>query len=86
MRVIDTGTGISKQVKPHIFEPFYTTKERSKGTGLGLSVVYGVVNNHRGFVQVDSERGYGTTFSIYLPLEQRSGTAADDGDEGADSA
>ncbi|MBA3961394.1 MAG: response regulator [Chthoniobacterales bacterium] len=69
LRVIDTGTGISKEVKPHIFEPFYTTKERSKGTGLGLSVVYGVVNNHRGFVQVDSEPGYGTTFSIYLPLE-----------------
>ena len=68
--MIDTGTGISKQVKPHIFEPFYTTKERRKGTGLGLSVVYGVVNNHRGFVQVDSEPGYGTTFSIYLPLEQ----------------
>ena len=70
MRVIDTGSGISKKVKPHIFEPFYTTKERAKGTGLGLSVVYGVVNNHRGFVQVDSEMGYGTTFSIYLPLEQ----------------
>ena len=69
IRVIDTGSGISKQVKPHIFEPFYTTKERSKGTGLGLSVVYGVVDNHRGFVQVDSEPGYGTTFSVYLPLE-----------------
>ncbi len=57
IRVIDTGTGISQRVKPHIFEPFYTTKERGKGTGLGLSVVYGVVNNHRGFVQVDSEPG-----------------------------
>ncbi len=68
IRVIDTGSGISKQVKPHIFEPFYTTKERGKGTGLGLSVVYGVVNNHRGFVQVDSEPGYGTTFNVYLPL------------------
>ncbi len=66
--VIDTGTGISEKVKPHIFEPFYTTKERGKGTGLGLSVVYGVVNNHRGFVQVDSEPGQGTTFKVYLPL------------------
>ncbi len=84
MRVIDTGTGISKLVKPHIFEPFYTTKERSKGTGLGLSVVYGVVNKHRGFVQVDSERGYGTTFSIYLPLQNVLETAQG-GDEKAPS-
>jgi PAS domain S-box-containing protein len=68
IRVVDTGSGISERVKPHIFEPFYTTKERGKGTGLGLSVVYGVVNNHRGFVQVESEPGYGTTFGIYLPL------------------
>ena len=68
VRVTDTGTGISKQVKPHIFEPFYTTKERGKGTDLGLSVVYGVVNNHRGVVQVDSEPGHGTTFRVYLPL------------------
>ncbi|MGB8472445.1 MAG: ATP-binding protein, partial [Candidatus Acidiferrum sp.] len=75
IRVIDTGTGISQRVKPHIFEPFYTTKERGKGTGLGLSVVYGVVNNHRGFVQVDSEPGYGTTFTVYLPV--RSATEAD---------
>ncbi len=81
IRVIDTGSGISKQVKPHIFEPFYTTKERAKGTGLGLSVVYGVVNNHRGFVQVDSEVGYGTTFSVYLPLEQTAETARGKGAE-----
>ncbi|MGI8889678.1 MAG: response regulator [Chthoniobacterales bacterium] len=68
VRITDTGTGISKTVKPHIFEPFFSTKERGKGTGLGLSVVYGVVHNHRGFVQVDSEPGQGATFSIYLPL------------------
>ena len=68
VRVSDTGTGISKSIKPHIFEPFYTTKERGKGTGLGLSVVYGVVNNHRGFVEVESEPGEGTTFTIHLPL------------------
>ena len=80
VRVIDTGTGISKRVKPHIFEPFYTTKERGKGTGLGLSVVYGVVNNHRGFVQVESEPGRGTTFSVYLPLESATEPAL--GDDG----
>ena len=69
IRVRDTGSGMSKQVESHIFEPFFTTKERGKGTGLGLSVVYGVVNNHRGFVQVESEPNAGTTFIVYLPVE-----------------
>ena len=69
VRIRDTGTGMSRQEKAHIFEPFYTTKERGKGTGLGLSVVYGVINSHRGFVHVDSEPNKGTTFSIYLPLQ-----------------
>ena len=69
IRVRDTGSGMTAQIKSHIFEPFFTTKERSKGTGLGLSVVYGVVNNHRGFMQVESEPNKGTTFIVYLPVE-----------------
>jgi len=68
IRVSDTGGGMTPEVKAHIFEPFFTTKERSKGTGLGLSVVYGVVNNHRGFVRVESQLHVGTAFLIYLPL------------------
>jgi PAS domain S-box-containing protein len=69
IRVRDTGIGMTRQVKSHIFEPFFTTKERSKGTGLGLSVVYGVVNNHRGFIQVETEPNAGTTFTVYLPVK-----------------
>lgn len=68
IRVRDTGVGMTREVKSHIFEPFFSTKERGKGTGLGLSVVYGVVNNHRGFVQVESESGAGTSFIVYLPV------------------
>ena len=78
VRVADNGSGMTDDVKEHIFEPFFTTKERSKGTGLGLSVVYGVVNNHRGFVQVESEVGVGTTFSVYLPVAETAEHAPDD--------
>lgn len=68
VRIRDTGAGMTPEVRAHIFEPFFTTKERAKGTGLGLSVVYGVVNNHRGFVRVESDPNRGTTFSVYLPV------------------
>ena len=66
--VSDTGTGISPAVLPHLFEPFFTTKEPGKGIGLGLAQVYGLVKQHQGYIDVQSQVGEGTTFTIYLPM------------------
>ncbi len=63
----DTGSGIPHECLPHIFEPFYTTKPVGHGTGLGLSQVYGIITQHGGFIDVRSEVGKGTVFTIYLP-------------------
>ncbi|MEE9188129.1 MAG: GAF domain-containing protein, partial [Anaerolineales bacterium] len=63
----DTGTGISPEEIPHIFEPFFTTKPIGEGTGLGLAQAYGIVKQHGGYIDVQSQVGQGTRFSIYLP-------------------
>jgi signal transduction histidine kinase len=65
--IADEGTGIPPQNLPRIFEPFFTTKDVGDGTGLGLSVCYGIVQEHGGWIQADSEVGKGSRFSVYLP-------------------
>jgi CheY-like chemotaxis protein len=71
LEVADTGTGIPPDVLPHIFEPFFTTKPRGVGTGLGLAQVYGIVQQHGGYIGVETEVGKGTVFRVYLPALER---------------
>ena len=76
LEVSDNGAGIAPEVLPRIFEPFFTTKEVGKGTGLGLSTVYSLVQQHRGWVEVRTTLGQGTTFTVYQPVLENERPAA----------
>jgi signal transduction histidine kinase len=80
IQVQDTGTGISRKDLPKIFDPFFSTKEVGHGTGLGLSVSNRIVKRHGGWIDVKSESGKGTTFTIFLPIHPEQGFEHDSGD------
>jgi len=67
LSIADNVQGMTEEVRQHIFEPFYTTKQPGKGTGLGLAMAYGIIHNHGGHILCESQPGKGTTFYIYLP-------------------
>lgn len=69
VKITDTGQGIPAEDLSRIFEPFYTTKGQ-KGTGLGLAITWGIINSHDGTIDVESEQGKGTTFTVRLPMQK----------------
>ena len=84
IEVRDTGTGMPDDVADKIFEPFFSTKEEGEGTGLGLSTAYSIVKSHDGFIDVESEKGTGTSFWVYLPVAEDVEERAERPDERAD--
>jgi PAS domain S-box-containing protein len=78
LSISDTGTGMTEDVQKHLFEPFFTTKEPGKGTGLGLAQVYGIVKQHQGHINVETEVSEGTTFTVYLPAQKEEGAVSTD--------
>jgi PAS domain S-box-containing protein len=74
--IVDSGVGMSAEVREHVFEPFFTTKPAGKGAGLGLSTAYGIVHGHNGFLRVDSEPGRGSRFEMFLPAASEQAAAA----------
>lgn len=76
LRVSDNGGGIDETIRHRIYEPFFTTKEIGRGTGLGLSAVYGIVAEHQGWIELQSAKDEGTTFSIYFPRTEQAAAAA----------
>ena len=72
VQIADTGTGIAPELIPKLFDPFFTTKEIGQGTGLGLAISHGIIEKHGGEINVESEVGKGTVFTVSLPLERPS--------------
>jgi PAS domain S-box-containing protein len=80
LSVLDTGTGIPEDIRQRIFEPFFTSKPPGKGTGMGLAMVYGIVENHGGTIDLETREGEGSAFHIHLPLATDEATAPEEGE------